>query len=50
MMIKLGNSSKPLSFEKELSNCYYCNQPGHFATQCAVKRADLQEARGADKM
>jgi hypothetical protein len=30
--------------------CYHCNQPGHFAAQCAVKRADLQEASGADKM
>jgi hypothetical protein len=30
--------------------CYHCNQPGHFAAQCAVKRADLQEASEADKM
>src|SRR6185503_3199897 len=30
--------------------CYHCDQPGHFAAQCPVKHADLQEASGADKM
>jgi hypothetical protein len=45
-----GNAAQSGSSARSDRVCYHCNQPGHFAAQCAVKRADLQEASGADKM
>jgi hypothetical protein len=45
-----GHAAQSGSTARSDRVCYHCNQPGHFAAQCAVKRADLQEASGADKM
>jgi hypothetical protein len=41
-----GHTAKAVSSAEGARVCYHCNQPGHFASQCSVKRADLQKASG----